>query len=253
MQKITILNWVATISFIGVLFVNALSILQPLNGMNTGQVSDIYPALFRPAPVTFSIWGVIYLLLTGFICLSWQRQDSFLIERILPWFILSCVLNVSWIFAWHFLLPLLSVFIMLGLLATLFRIFSIIKAEMSIDGLEAMFVVLPFRMYFAWICVATIANVAALQVHWDLQGGRLAQEISAIIMMTIAALLAAQFVRLYRAWSFAVVTLWALFGICLRWENGEHPMVVFAGFVLIVILTIFLFSKILEFQKSHAS
>ena len=77
MQKITFLNWIATIAFVGVLFVNALAILQPLNGLTTGQVSNIYPALFRPAGVTFSIWGVIYLLLAGFIVLSWLRQDSF--------------------------------------------------------------------------------------------------------------------------------------------------------------------------------
>jgi len=253
MKKITFLNWIATISFVGVLFVNALSILQPLNGLTTGQVSDLYPALFRPAGITFWIWGVIYLLLTGFIALSWQRQDSFLIERILPWFILSCALNISWLVAWHLLLPLLSLVIMLGLLVTLLRIFGIIQTDMSIDELETMFVALPFRMYFAWICIATIANVAALLAHWDLDGGRTAQEISAIVMMVIATLLSAHFVRLYRAWSFPIVTLWALFGICLRWESGEHPVVVFAGFILILLLTIFVSTKVLELRKSHSS
>ena len=43
--------------------VNYLANVLPLNGRRTGEVSDAYPSLFTPAGVTFSIWGVIYLLL----------------------------------------------------------------------------------------------------------------------------------------------------------------------------------------------
>jgi len=50
-------------SYILMVTVNALANILPINGVNTGQVSDAYPNLFAPAGVTFSIWGVIYILL----------------------------------------------------------------------------------------------------------------------------------------------------------------------------------------------
>lgn len=37
--------------------VNALANTIPINGRNTGEVSDSYGNLFAPAGVTFSIWG----------------------------------------------------------------------------------------------------------------------------------------------------------------------------------------------------
>jgi len=54
------LNW---IFFVSVILVNALANILPINGYNTGQVSGFYPNYFVPAGFTFSIWGIIYLLL----------------------------------------------------------------------------------------------------------------------------------------------------------------------------------------------
>jgi hypothetical protein len=55
------------IGIIGALVVNALANILPINGKNTGQLSDQYPNLFVPAGITFAIWGVIYILLIIFI------------------------------------------------------------------------------------------------------------------------------------------------------------------------------------------
>ena len=43
--------------------VNALANILPINNLTTGEVSDSFPNLFAPTGLTFSIWGVIYLLL----------------------------------------------------------------------------------------------------------------------------------------------------------------------------------------------
>jgi hypothetical protein len=51
------------LGFVVVVVVNALATTIPLGGMTTGQLSDLYPNLFVPAGLTFSIWGLIYLLL----------------------------------------------------------------------------------------------------------------------------------------------------------------------------------------------
>lgn len=51
------------ISYLIMIVVNALANILPINNLTTGQVSDSFPNLFAPIGLTFSIWGVIYLLL----------------------------------------------------------------------------------------------------------------------------------------------------------------------------------------------
>ena len=55
----TLINWLL---FIGVVTVNALANILPINGYNTGQISAFYPNYFVPAGFTFSIWGLIYMV-----------------------------------------------------------------------------------------------------------------------------------------------------------------------------------------------
>ena len=43
------------------LTVNGLANTLPLNGLNTGEISDSFDIYFVPAGYVFSIWGVIYL------------------------------------------------------------------------------------------------------------------------------------------------------------------------------------------------
>ena len=49
------------------IFVNFLANYLPINGLNSGEVSDFYQNPFTPAGFTFSIWGLIYTLLIIFI------------------------------------------------------------------------------------------------------------------------------------------------------------------------------------------
>ena len=53
--------------FTAMIAINGLANALPINGFTTGELSDLYPNLFVPAGVTFSIWGIIYLLLLIFI------------------------------------------------------------------------------------------------------------------------------------------------------------------------------------------
>lgn len=82
---------------IAVLTVNALANILPINGLNTGEVSALYPSLFTPAGITFSIWSVIYLLLLAFVLWQWVRlrdtRTQEIYRRVSPHFILSSVFN----------------------------------------------------------------------------------------------------------------------------------------------------------------
>ncbi len=54
------------IGLLGVITINILANALPIAGKNTGELSDLYPSLFILAGFTFSIWGIIYLLLILF-------------------------------------------------------------------------------------------------------------------------------------------------------------------------------------------
>lgn len=111
------------LAFLGVLVVNYLAVSLPLGGMTTGALSDLYPNLFTPAGLTFSIWGIIYLSVFGFVV--WQLVDLYkkqsrnITKKIGVWFLLSCAANISWLFAWHYTQLALSVLIMLFFLVVL--------------------------------------------------------------------------------------------------------------------------------------
>lgn len=59
-----ILKIMMVIGFIFMITLNVLANTIPLNNKTTGQISDQYDNLFTPVGATFSIWGVIYLLLS---------------------------------------------------------------------------------------------------------------------------------------------------------------------------------------------
>ncbi|WP_241433194.1 hypothetical protein [Listeria cornellensis] len=54
--------------FVIMVGINALANILPLNGLNTGEISNRLDVLFTPAGYVFVIWGVIYISL--FLCLS---------------------------------------------------------------------------------------------------------------------------------------------------------------------------------------
>lgn len=43
------------------LTVNVLAVLVPLNGQDTGEISDRLPTYFTPAGYVFSIWSLIFI------------------------------------------------------------------------------------------------------------------------------------------------------------------------------------------------
>lgn len=239
----------ATLAFAITLLVNALANILPINGLNTGEVSNLYPSLFTPAGITFSIWSILYLLQIAFVIFSWTTKDE-RVSKLLPAFILVCILNACWILLWHYLHPGFSVLVMLSMLATLTYIFLQIQQELFNKKKEYILVVLPFTLYFAWICVAAIANVSAWLVSLSWTGFGIEPEVWTVVMMVIAAVLAFYISAKFRAPAFALVVIWALVGIYLRWKQSEWIMIANVAIALCVILTgVFVYGVRRNFAK----
>jgi len=220
--RTTLLQILNLAAVVGAITVNALANLLPLNDRNTGELSALYPNLFVPAGLTFSIWGLIYLLWIVFAIyqartLFSARKDAF-VDRIGPWFFLSGVANAGWLFAWHYERVGLSVLVMLVLLGSLLAVYVRlgIGVEPEAPRGERLFVHLPMQVYLGWITVATIANVTAflVAVGWD--GFGLSDQSWTILLVAVATAITVFMLRTRGDVPFALVVLWAFVGIVLR-------------------------------------
>jgi formate/nitrite transporter FocA (FNT family) len=57
----------ASLAYLAMAAVNFLANGLPINNRSTGEISDAYPNLFAPAGPAFAIWGLIYILLAGYV------------------------------------------------------------------------------------------------------------------------------------------------------------------------------------------
>ena len=215
-----------TLMFGIMVFFNGLANGLPLNDYNTGQISDMYPSLFTPAGITFSIWGLIYSWLFLWLIFQWfslQNEKRFAyIKSISAWFWMSCVLNAAWIVSWHYLYPGISLLIMLLLLLVLAKIFFVlIYSEHVQTSRKDNLVNKVFHVYFAWICVAIIANASAWIISLNLENYLLSEFAWTIIMMITACALAVLILLKYHSYAFGLVVVWALVGIALRWQDAD--------------------------------
>jgi hypothetical protein len=243
--------WVNTFAFAGVLIVNFLANALPLNGKNTGELSDQYPNLFTPAGLTFSIWGVIYVWLLVFVVYqvlalfktSLAIRINPIVDKIGWFFGATCLFNIAWIFAWHWEQLALSVLIMLGFLVTLLRMNEQLGiGHFKSNQLEKRIAHLPFGIYQGWITVATIANVTALLVSNGWQGGGLSESTWAVGMILIGAFIALFILFRQNNLGHGLAVAWAFLGIYLKRidavETGSEMVaymaIVAMGLVLLV-------------------
>ena len=227
--------------FVGIVIVNSLAMSIPINNKTTGELSDQYPNLFVPAGSTFSIWGIIYLLLAIFAIYQLvyafrsNEQKPTFIEKIALLFILSSVMNMSWIFAWHYEMVFLSVLVMLGLLLSLIAIYlrlSIGRSDAS--GTEKYLVRVCFSVYLGWITVATIANITSLlvDINWNRFG--LSESFWTVTVIIVAIVIA--FVMLFNRKDiyYVLVVDWALYGIWVKRNSVDAEPI---QIIIVTVLT----------------
>ena len=201
------------------LVVNVLANALPLNGLNTGQISDRFKVYFVPAGYVFSIWGLIYLGLiefTVFQALPSQRENPRL--RATGWWIsLSGLANSVWIFLWHyeqFPLTLIAMLVLLGTLIITYLRLDI--GRTTVPAAETWAMRLPFSIYLGWITVATVANVTDVLDYLKWGGFGIAPEIWMGIVLTAVLVITALMNFTRRDVAYTAVILWALAGISVK-------------------------------------
>lgn len=240
------LKWINGIALAATIAVNALANLLPIGGNTTGQFSAAYPNLFTPAPVTFAVWGVIYLALAAFALyqsgiLDENDRSAHIRTGIGLWFAVSCAFNIAWILCWHLGAIGWSVVCMSGLLLSL----SVIErriAKVPGDRLSNLMVKPAFDIYFGWIIAAAIANVSVWLAKLGWNGFGLPDTFWTVIMLLVGTAIGCLVMIAGNKWLATSAVIWAYVGILIRHVSasgfsGAYPVVI--GAVLLGICVMF--------------
>lgn len=222
--------------------INALANILPINGLNSGEISDLYPSLFTPAGYVFSIWSLIYLLLISFVvfqALPLQRENPRL-ERLGYAFALSCLFNFLWIFAWHYRQVFLSELLIIGVLVSLLVSYQrlqtekVNKGELKVPIAERITTHLTFSVYTGWLTVAVVANTCVLLLEWGITGGSFAP-MWGVLTVLAALTIGATFTYLRKDMAYGLVLVWAFAGIAVA-QAGNTPSVVVTAVVAALVM-----------------
>jgi hypothetical protein len=218
-MKNTLRQIMVVITTLATLTINILANALPLNGLNTGQISDSFHVYFVPAGYVFSIWGIIYIGLTAYSVYQAlpAQKDNPRLQATGWWVVLGNLANGAWIFLWHyqqFVATLGAMFILLASLIVVYVRLGVGQTRVSTG--ETWAVRIPFSIYLGWITVATIANVSDVLdfVQWNRFG--LSDATWMVIVLGAVILIGGLMNFRRRDIAYAAVLLWALAGIAVK-------------------------------------
>lgn len=234
------LKILAAVLYVAMVVVNGLANALPINGIQTGTVSDNYQNLFAPAGFTFAIWGLIYLLLAIYSIYQFRsKQPEKVLKIINRYFIATSLINIAWIFAWHYDYIALTVILMLLLLIFLIKIADQLRKE-KLSDTDRFCIRLPFSVYFGWITVATIANITVFLVSIGWDGFGIPDQIWTIIILLVGSAIGIWRMLKDKNIPYGLVFVWAYIGIIAKHSMasgfaGMYPEVIWTTAICILL------------------
>ena len=208
-----------------------------------GEISDKYENLLTPAGYAFSIWGLIYLMVFLFSVyqarslFSAKADDDFVL-KIGPWFIVSNIVNAGWIGAFTNDLIGLSVILMLVFFVSLLKIVVNLNMERwDAPKSTIFFIWWPFSLYFGWLNVALIANLAVYfrSLGWD--GAPFSQSFWAVLVLLIAGLIFTAMIWSRNMREYAIAGSWGIVAIGMN-NWGSNQLVAYTAVAVAAIVVI---------------
>lgn len=201
--------FVAAVAF--VILMNYLSNALPFGGMTNAEISARYPTLITPAGYAFSIWGVIYLTLAIFAFFQLRKGKEIRFYKLIwPFFIINAVANALWLVAFQnewFIASLVMMATLLGTLIAMFRIFYRLKRALSTT--HRYFFHVPFGIYFGWVSVASIVNVAVVLTAFEVTLFTDAEQLWAMVMLIVGFGIAAFLLITRKDYIYTLTFVWA--------------------------------------------
>lgn len=215
---------IATLVMIVAAFViNALSNLVPLNGKSVGELSNtvFQGVLMTPANYAFAIWGVIYLGVFAFgihqvlpQVRSQRKLDS--LRSLMMW---ASGAQIAWIFIFLSRQFVLSLVAMVVIWIALCLGYLHMAKMRPFPRSQQWTIQVPWSIYFSWISVATIVNVAIALFSVGWTGGFLSPQMWTMALMIVAMGIGMVAVWIHGDLAFAGVFIWALVAIAIRHQE----------------------------------
>ncbi|MDQ0708796.1 hypothetical protein QFZ52_001448 [Arthrobacter woluwensis] len=164
---------------------------------------------------------MIYLGLLAYAV--WQlgrraRRDA-LQQRLRPWAAASMLLNAAWLWAAQLGSLPATLVVMALLLAVLCRILMLTEGVTPRAGVEWVLSVAVFGLYLGWICVATVANVAAV-LAWA--GVVWPEVFTSVAVLAVVVAIGLALAR-RGAWTPLVSMVWGVAWIAVaRWQGPRY-------------------------------
>lgn len=250
------------VTYFAMILVNFMANALPINDRTTGEISELYSNLFAPAGITFSIWGLIYILLGAYtiyqlgLFKNVKIRDN-LIEKINYFFIVSSAANIFWVFSWHYDYIWLSLIFMIVILYCLIKIATTLDAR-RLSFREKAFIRVPFSIYFGWITVATIANVTVFLVSINFDGFGISEQIWTVAVLLIGAAIGIARIIKGSDIFYGLVFIWAYSGILIRhtMETGfawQYTWIIATTIACLSLLVIFVTYLIIKNNERRFS
>lgn len=218
MMELVLVKGFVVLSFMFMMVMNVVANTKPLHGNTTGEISNKYPTLFTPSGFTFSIWGLIYLLLIVF-ALVFVIDSSQFSAPLLTGLIfgVSSLLNGIWLNFWHQDKQVVSSLIMFGMLISLIYVYMLIQDS-------AFYIRLPISVYLGWISVATIAQISILLYPYKPVSYKLEVGVFFLVLV-VGVALAGMMLFIHNDWVFALVIMWGYYGMYSKHKAQNHPQI----------------------------
>jgi benzodiazapine receptor len=227
-----ILVMVATIATI---IFNGIAAAGYVNGVTPAEITDKYPTLLTPAGYAFSIWTLIYIGLIAFSLYQLLPLNLIRFRKVRSLYVVSCVLNCSWIYSWHHDYVGICLVIILALLATLMLILIVLLPDEAGPGV--LFTKIPFGIYAGWVTAASLVNFAVFLSYeqtpiagstWSALGAAL------ILLASVVAVIVRWRLRNY---VFPLSVAWAATAIAVK-QSGNTSIVVACAISVIACLVL---------------
>jgi hypothetical protein len=211
------------IATIGTIIFNGLASTGRVGGVTPAEISDKYPTPITPAGYAFAIWSLIYLGLAAFSIYQLLPKNLDKFRRIRVLYIVTAILNCSWIYFWHQGQIALCLAIIAGFAFTLFLINRDLQSYSGLSDYWA--AKAPFGIYFGWVTAATLVNFAISLKYFNVDLSASAWTWTAVGLIALAATLGVLIRYRLSNYLYPLAIAWALTAIGVK-QSGQTLVVV---------------------------
>ena len=257
MQNDKVRQFAVVFSIIAMIVMNYLSNAGAFGGRTNGEISDKYHTLITPAGYAFAIWGLIFLSLLAFAIYQGlgSQQTNPRFRAIGWWVVLNAFCNAIWSPLFNNEQIGIALLVILVMLASLVVIEQRLlekrhqpllatdpnatMPEAAASTAETWLARIPFSIYFGWVTVATILNVAVYLKSTDFSLMGLDEQTWAVAILIVGLLVGSIVFNRYRSVAYILVFAWAYAAIAAEQAGvGQIPSLAGGGAAVAVGLAV---------------